>query len=124
MTTRTLLFLVIATTWAGLHNLALFLELYWLYWWFDLPMHFFGGVVVAMGFLVLADLRLPVRFLTRSLLPMMLAVLAVVIFWELFELWAGIEIQTDFIVDTTIDIVLGVVGGGVGYYLGERLRTL
>jgi hypothetical protein len=124
MTTRTILFVVIAATWAGLHNLALILELYWRFWWFDIPMHFVGGVVVALGLLVLSDLRVPLPLYRPTVVVTTAFVLFVALAWEVFEVWAGIPIESDYWFDTSLDVLLGLGGGLVGYVLGQRLSEL
>ncbi len=124
ISTRTIIFLTTFATLAALHNLAIALSLYWHFWWFDIAMHGFGGVVVALGLYTLHDLKLwlpnwclkPAGFFTTIFL--------ITIVWELFELWAGIPIMDDFVIDTTTDIVMGLTGAYVGYVLGRRLAEL
>ena len=124
ISTRTYFLITIGVTWAGLHALAVALQLYWHLWWFDLPMHLVGGVVVALMWLALCDMQLPlVQRASTYRATLMFVVLAVVV-WELFEVWAGIPIEADYGFDTTIDVALGLLGGHVGYYLGNRLSTL
>ncbi len=43
--------------------------------------------------------------------------------WELFELWAGILREANFALDTTLDILMDVVGGISGFLLASRLVT-
>ena len=99
------------------------LSLYWQIWWFDIPVHAFGGAVVALGVFTLCDLRwLPNRFLTP------LIVLGFVLFtalvWELFEVYIAAPFDEAYYVDTISDLILGMVGGYLGYIVGNRLRSL
>lgn len=121
---HTKLLLITFATLAALHILAIKLSLYWHFWWFDIPMHFFGGVIVALGLYTVRDMRFSLPTLLFRRLPFMLMVLAVAVAWETFELWAGIPIEPDFVIDTTTDLVMGLTGGLLGYYLGRQLDTL
>ncbi len=121
---HTKLLLVTFATLAALHILAIELSLYWHIAWLDIPVHFFGGTIVALGLYVLRDLRFPLPVALFRLMPFMLAVLIVAIGWEVFELWAGIPIQDDFMLDSSIDLVMGLLGGFLGYHLGRHLDTL
>lgn len=114
MTIRAILFLIIASTWLGIHVLALQAELYWFYWWFDLPMHFFGGVVVMLALFVAIDFgATKLRYFT-PLKRAVYYVLAVAILWEVYEFGIGMPIESDFWLDTGIDVALGIIGGVVG----------
>lgn len=124
ISTRTIVFLTTFATLAALHNLAIALSLYWHFWWFDMAMHGFGGVVVALGLYTVRDLNLPLPRWCLALPGCMLTILIVTLIWETFELWAGIPIQNDFAVDAVTDIVMGLSGGLLGYYLGRRLGEL
>jgi hypothetical protein len=121
---HTKLLLITFATLAALHILAIELSLYWHFWWFDIPMHFFGGVIVALGLYVLRDLRVPLPSLLYRRVPFLCAVLAVALSWEAFELFAGIPIESDFVVDTVTDLVMGVTGGLLGFHLGRALSAL
>ncbi len=124
ITVQTKLLLITFATLAALHILAIELSLYWHFWWFDIPMHFFGGTIVALGLYTLRDIRFPLPKIMFRLTPFLLAVLIVALIWEGFELWAGIPIEPDFLLDTGIDLVMGLLGGFLGYHLGQRLDTL
>lgn len=121
---RTRIFLVTFATLAAVHGVAIATSLYWHFWWFDMPMHFFGGSIVALGLFTLADLSWPLpRWLFRPI-PFLSSVLLIALLWEVFELWAGIPIEADYILDTSIDLLLGLTGGFLGYRLGRLLGEL
>lgn len=116
------LFFFSAIPFAGIHFLA---EAYFLYdaiRWLDIPMHFFGGVIVALA--IFAAVENGVRLPVDSATAVVLLVIAVAIGWEVFE-WFSKEMNMDvYVADTTLDLIMGAVGGYVGYVLGTRLRTL
>lgn len=119
----TIVFLIAFSTLAVLHNIAIHLYLYWSVWWFDIPMHFFGGVIVALGFFTLRDLKLFPNSWLR-LLPILLLVLGVACIWEFYEVFIGIPMLADYIFDTSLDLVMGLVGGVFGFLVGNSLRKL
>lgn len=119
----TIFFLIAFSTLAVIHHLAIKLFLYWRLPLFDIPMHIFGGIVVALGLYTLRDLRLfPDKFLT--IVPVVLLVLCVALMWEVFEFFTGIPIAGDYFIDTAIDILMGLAGGVLGYFVGNSIRSL
>jgi hypothetical protein len=124
LTTRTIVMLVSFTTLALLHGLGTFFSLYWHIAWYDSAMHFFGGVIVALGIYTMADISFPVPAIVFRLAAFMAVVLSVVVLWEIFELWAGVPVEDDFFFDTAVDMILGLFGGFLGFHLGKRLGTL
>ena len=120
----TVIFLISLSLLAVLHVISLKLFLYWRFWWLDIPMHLFGGAIVALGVYTLYDLRLfvPKRYL--QLLPLLLIVFAVSLSWEVYELFIGIPIEDSFVPDTITDLSMGLIGGAIGYSIGKSLRKL
>ena len=121
----TIFFLIAASVLAVLHNVALYLFLYWRFWWFDIPMHGLGGAVVALGLFTAYDFRL---FKNKSFLKVHY-VLAFVIFiallWEVYEILIGVPIEREgFVLDTITDLLMGFLGGYVGYIVGNSIRKL
>lgn len=107
------------------HLLALHFELYFVYPWFDVPMHILGGVSVAFAFLLLphSSFRIPVRYV--RLVPVLAFVLIVGLIWELYEILIGIPlIEPNFEVDMIGDLCNDLLGGAMGYFIGNRLRSL
>ena len=100
------------------------LGLYVQYYWFDIPMHFIGGSVVALGYLSARDFipKLPRRLFV--FVPTIIFVFSIAILWELFELVAGITMQNGYMVDTVADVIFGLIGGSVGYFVGSRIREI
>lgn len=102
------------------HAFAMQWYLYWLYPWFDIPIHFLGGVVVGLGvqlpaFSALSPL--PVRGLGTALL----CVIAVGLLWEFFEWMYVIEDFTGYTMDTTIDLIMDITGGATGFFIARAL---
>ncbi len=119
----TIVFLIAFSVLAVIHNLAVKLFLYWHIWWLDIPVHAFGGMIVALGLFTLRDLRLFPNTWLRA--PVVLAfVLSIALIWEVYELIIGVPIIGDYAIDTSIDVTIGLLGGAVGYFIGNSLRHL
>lgn len=86
-------------------------------------MHFFGGAIVTLGFYTLRDLGLfPNKMLRLPVL--IILVLAIALVWEAYEHLIGLPIFGEYTLDTIIDLILGICGGTVGYFIGKSLRQL
>jgi hypothetical protein len=119
----TIFFLITFFVLALLHNIAIKLYLYWQISWFDIPMHAFGGAVVALGIFTLRDLGIiPNKFI--KLIPVICGVMLVALVWEMFELMVGFPRLADYYIDTITDLSMGALGAIVGYYVGNSLRNL
>lgn len=101
---------------AALHLVALNASLYWLYLWFDMPMHFLGGAVAGFGFLSWVGERLiPVR--SRAFLATILFVAMVGVAWEIFEWYFSLVDTLAYWPDTIGDLLCDLLGGAVAYGL-------
>jgi len=110
------------------HLLALYFFWYWSIWWFDILLHFLGGVWVGgtallILFLSKSDTR-PLKTFTAYLISF-LAVLVIGTLWELFEfsLDTFIIFQTNDISDTLSDIGADIAGGiFASLYIVRKLK--
>ena len=115
-----ILFLLLSAIFAATHIFAMSASLYWYYWWFDIPMHFSGGILVGLGVHAFSTFS---RLRFRPNLTLMLLVLAVATgLWEVFEGWAGLHDPdfSVFVLDTTKDVILGFAGGLLAHALLVR----
>lgn len=86
-------------------------------------MHAFGGIIVSLGLFTLRDLHIfPNRLL--KLLPVLSIVVLIALVWEGFELIIGTEMLSDYFVDTITDLCMGLLGGYIGFHVGNSLRNL
>jgi hypothetical protein len=107
---------------ATIHIIAEWLRLYWQYPWLDIPMHILGGIVIV---LILASVRKMWPLFARLSTGAMCMILMGAIFvWELFGVFRYGGLKPGFAVDTTFDIICGVLGIILGYYLVRTLKTL
>ena len=108
---------------AFLHLVAINFFLYWDLAWFDLMMHFLGGVWVSLlGFWIMAFLTRTKEFSIKSIIYIaVFFTVGIGILWELFEAGAGISfVGKDMWGDTFSDLALDIVGGLVsGFYISK-----
>lgn len=114
-------FITLAVT----HIFASEFFLYWRYMWFDIPMHMLGGVTIAFGVSILPYIGIPVFKGRSPLMATILSVIGIAVAWEIFEAAAGISIrEPGFTGDTVLDLVMGVMGGFVGYGIVSQIRKI
>lgn len=120
-----LLLLIASSVLAALHILALEFYLYWQYPWFDVPMHFLGGVIVALSVYAMLDFGLPLPKWSVTLLTVLVFVFIVGVIWEVWEVLAEVSTrERNYTFDTTLDLVMDMLGGVLGYIIGSRTHTL
>jgi hypothetical protein len=99
------------------HVSALQWSLYWHYIWLDVPVHFAGGLWLALAgswMLLRGGQRMEV-----STVFSMVVFLGVA--WEVFELAAGVPMEENFALDTVIDLTMDVLGGVFGFIIAKSL---
>lgn len=121
---NTWFFIISASVLSVTHYLALELALYWQFSWFDIPIHALGGAVVALGVFVLYDFSVPLPRRWLRIVPVICFVFIIALIWEYYEVLIGIPIEPDHELDTTMDLLLGLLGGVVGYFVGTSLIKL
>lgn len=119
-----LIFAISLITLAVLQTLALTFYLYWVYLWFDIPMHFLGGVTVALGFYGIRWIanRTPKQF--RGLLGTFLFAFMIGMLWELYELLFAFPLQPGYLADSLLDLVMDILGGVAGFYIARSFKVL
>jgi len=61
----------------------------------------------------------------NALFVTLISIFVVGVGWELFELWAGIPVVEDYILDTTTDLIMGILGAlsGYAYVVSHYIKT-
>ena len=97
---------------------------YWQFRWFDIPMHFLGGVWLGLAGIWLVYHTRWLTTLRERMSPLLVALLAglcVGILWEAYEffVWqiAGNGLPVGYLQDTIKDIAMDVVGAYAGYII-------
>lgn len=106
------------------HGLALWFDLYYLFWWLDDALHFLGGMWVALVFNFLIKyfgLDLTGAHARLAFLVIFLGLTALAgVLWEFFEFGVNRYIvHIGFITyeDTLSDLFFDLLGGAVGFFL-------
>jgi hypothetical protein len=113
---------------AVLHFLALGYSFYWRFWWYDILTHFLGGVVVGLGALWGALLwgwgvneqQIPVR--QRLLFTTIAVALLIGISWETYELWFDLYDTEQYVLDTSLDLLMDTAGAVFAYVYAIRFK--
>jgi len=87
-------------------------SLYWNIWWFDIPMHFLGGLWVALIALwFYKTFAGDNASSNKGYLVALTATIIVGLLWELFEIVMGLTVsQPNYEADTILDLIMDVTG--------------
>lgn len=99
--------------------IAIKLKLYDIFWWFDRPMHVYGGYVA--GLLIIAFLfRNKISFSSKKFVFLLFfGAFAVGIAWELFELFVENNTGADLVSmrDSIEDLICDMLGSLLAYFM-------
>ena len=107
--------------------LGLKLLLYWTIAWYDILLHFLGGAWVALGFVWLLFYsgfieRVPAIVARYRIWWTLGAVVLVGVIWEIYEYVFGLTAAYGYALDTTLDLVMDMVGAGAVLLVIPRFR--
>lgn len=103
---------ILSSILAILQYFAVYNYLYWRFVWFDVPMHFLGGATIA-AFLV----ALLMHFRPRLFV---VGVVIISLGWEGFELLSGFPRESNFVFDTSLDLLMDALGAIVVYVIARK----
>lgn len=104
---------------AGLNEIALNFYLYWRIWWFDVLMHFLGGLWVGLTALWIYFLSGYIKNIKKDKVFIfgisLFTVLVIGIGWEVFEyiIDAHIGMKQGYWEDTFIDLFMDILGASL-----------
>jgi hypothetical protein len=101
---------------AYLQHLALAESLYWRFWWMDIIMHGLGGLLVGAVVAYAIRYRFP-ALLPRAYALVILAIVLVGVSWEVFEYLYRIYDARNYPLDTSIDLVMDLLGALLGAFV-------
>lgn len=111
----------------GLNELAGYFDLYFMFSWYDIFMHTFGGII--LGLIVVVCIRNITWLRNLTTIQKFYFIVAVAciggLFWEVFEYVQDIYLHTQYQLswsDTLSDILCDIIGGGIvgGIYWYRR----
>lgn len=121
--------LILSMVLLGLQLLALEHDFYWVYWWFDVFMHFFTGFILGLFvYWVLFDSRIfgngdTLRKSTRTLM-VFTCVMVIGLLWEAMEYAYGLTNSHEgYPVDPLLDLALDGAGAVLATLLGFRSKN-
>lgn len=99
--------LILSAALALLNFWALDQYLYWKNVWFDIPMHFLGGLTIGVF----------AAALVYRFRPWFFVLLSTVAFvgWEVFEYLFGIPKEANYVFDTSLDLLMDALGALIVY---------
>ncbi len=107
--------LCIAVLTAGTYWYGVDQSFFWAYWWYDIPLHLLGGLVMGLwACAVGARLQLVPR---HTFLLVLFIVLLGGIVWEVFEVALNLVRKDGYWVDTVADLGNDIVGGMTAWIL-------
>lgn len=118
MDSKSLLFaqLYVIAVVALLHIVGTWLSLYWVFWWYDILVHFLASIWVAFATTWIAQ-HLELK---HTMLWVFCAVFLVSVGWEFFEYIIGATDRNTMYLDTAVDISMNMLGAGVGIVFTRR----
>lgn len=114
------MFIVVSVV-AVLHSVAIDKAYYWTLPWYDIMMHFLGGVWLAFFiFWIHATKPLPFKL---GVAQVLLFVIGVGLLWEAYELFFKMTFVGDpeYPFDTSLDLVMDTLGGVVAFVISKFL---
>lgn len=87
--------------------------LYWRIWWFDMVMHFIGGLIIGAVSVFITTYITPLK--KYSFLVFLTLLVGVGVGWELLELTTGMFREENYTLDTSIDLLMDTIGAVVVY---------
>lgn len=102
--------LLLASTLLLLQHIALAEFLYWRWWWFDILMHFLGGVLIGGLALVTS-----MTFGINRAFTFVVLFFAIGVGWEIFERTFGLYRAYGYFGDTLLDLLMDALGAAVVY---------
>lgn len=104
------------------HHIALQFYLYWVFSWFDMLMHFLGGLwvgLVGIWFVYFSGIMNMNIKSARQMRIFSISIITVVIIgvlWEIFEVYSGVlSIEENYWFDTSLDILMDTSGASVAF---------
>ena len=111
-----------------LNRIALTYHLFWRLWWYDIPMHLVGGMVLGAGFVWFfgsLQERKPLRSDFLTIVSILGAVFIGGVVWEVYEYVFDLNYNPllDYVVDTVKDMSMDMLGAVATLWFYKKRRA-
>ncbi len=109
---------ILGFLWSGFIVLHWFFTVSHLYWYYDnldILMHTSGGFLVIASWFYLHNKPWFENYLNRPIFHPLIILAVLVIGWEIHQLLSGKPIKDDYFMDTTLDMIIGLVSGLIAF---------
>lgn len=103
----------------GFYVIGIYLDLFWLLPWYDIPMHILGGFWVLFGvFGIWASFTKLIPEKKNFFLILILGTMVISVFWEIYELASGlVKVNEEgYIFDTAKDFADDFFGAVIAFF--------
>lgn len=105
------------------HHIALQFYLYWVFPWFDMLMHFLGGLWVGLVGIwyvyfsgIIKNINIKSARQMRIFSISIITVVIIGVLWEIFEVYSGVlSIEENYWFDTSLDILMDTSGASAAF---------
>jgi len=104
-----------------IHATAEYLELYYLYPLLDIPVHILGGVFVLLMLHTVSKLGI-IRTVHATSGFFIVTIIILLLAWEVFGVVRYGGFKPDFITDTSLDILFGILGCIIGAFIYSLIQ--
>ena len=101
-----------------LNYIAIQFYFYWTIAWYDIMMHFLGGLTIGVFLIYLLKIF---SLSTRSFLTIFILAMAISIAWEIFEYINDLNPIEGYMTDTLLDFLMDALGIFVAYLTVSRI---
>lgn len=118
--------ILVLLTWIAFiatHQVFLYFDFFWLFWWSDILLHIWGGGLLVASWYLVERMYVFPRTMALKLNHPLLILLVVMIGWEVFEYVFGVANNTSYVSDTIQDFIFGALGGLVAFWVNKS-RTI
>ena len=122
MKSTTILSLILGVQLAIVHSVAVKFSLYWEIIWFDNLIHFFGGVVLVLLLYTLVDIKVLKPLWLQQWRKTTVLVAVIVLGWEVLGVLMLMRFKENFVTDTSLDILFGILGCIIGWWIGRQIK--
>ncbi len=94
-----------------------YFSLFWYFWWLDIIMHVYGGVLIVSSWFMVKSLGAFESIVGKNDHRALLLLGITIVVWEIYEYTFGLITPVGYPVDTVMDLLVGFGGGLAAFFL-------